>query len=140
MSQLDISTPEIIWEYNGHKFELDLYDEETSKRYEKAFQEMEKDEHNMPKTGSSSTIIRAYYQMFINLYDRIFGQGAGIKILGNKANARICNIAYEKFIEFANKQKQSMTNFGTDLRTKYSANRANRNQYFGKYKNHKNKK
>lgn len=137
MSQLDISTPEIIWEYNGYKFELDLYDEESSKRYEKAFTLMDEDEKNMPKTGSSSTIIRAYYQMFVNLYDRILGKGSGVKILGEKANARICNIAYADFIEFANKQKQSMTNFGTDIRTKYSSNRAGRNQLPGKYKNRK---
>ncbi len=134
MSLIDISTPEIIWECNGHKFELDLYDEDTSKRFEKAFDVMSEDEKNMPKTGTSSEMIHAYYQMHSDLYDRIFGKGSGVKILGEKVNARICNLVYADFIKFINDQKQSMTNFGTEIRTRYSSNRANRIQPSAKQK------
>lgn len=115
-----------VWEVNGHSFELDLQDVEVAERYEEAFDKMSEEEKAMPKDGKTSERIRAYYQLFVNVFDRIFGDGSGIKILGEKANTRICNERYSEFLQFVADQTADVRRQSNDLVSKYSPNRAQR--------------
>lgn len=114
------------WEINGKTYELDLEDAETAERYESAFEMMDKEEKQMPKDGKPSERIRSYCKLFENLYDRIFGDGSGKAILGDKANTRICNEVYDDFLRFVSFQKQESLAFQNSLVSKYSPNRAQR--------------
>ena len=114
------------WEINGKTYELDLEDADTADRYESAFDLMEKEEKQMPKDGKMSDRIRAYCKIFENLYDRIFGEGSGKAILGEKANTRICNEVYDDFLRFVSTQKQESLDFQNSMVSKYSPNRAQR--------------
>lgn len=122
-----MSQPEIIWKINDYEFELDLYDADTADRYEQAFEKMAVKEKALPKDGKLSEYTRAYCNMFKELYDDLFGKGAGEKILGDKANIRICNEIYLKFLDFVSEQKSVITEYKNNLNeraARYSPNRA----------------
>lgn len=121
MSQVNIK-----WEINGKTYELDLEDAETAERYEYAFDMMGKEEIQLPKDGKPSDRIRAYCKLFEDLYDRLFGEGSGKAILGEKANTRICNEVYDDFLNFVATQKQESLAFQNSMVNKYSPNRAQR--------------
>ena len=93
-------------------------------RYENAFADMGEREKVLPKDGKPSEYIKAYHKMFVSLYDDVLGDGCGVKIVGEKANARICNEAYESFLEFVAKQKASTMEQQNNLINKFSPNRA----------------
>lgn len=114
------------WEINGLTFELDLEDADTAERYENAFDQMAAEEKKMPKDGKLSEQIRAYCKLFENLYDNLFGEGAGKAILTDKANTRICNEVYDSFLAFVAKQKNESMAFQNSMVNKYSPNRAQR--------------
>lgn len=114
------------WEINGLTFELDLEDAETAELYETAFDLMEKEEKQMDKAGKMSEKIRAYCKLFENLYDRLFGEGSGKAILGDKPNTRICNEVYDNFLSFVATQKEQTLAFQNSMVSKYSPNRAQR--------------
>ena len=121
-----MSQTNIIWDNNGLSYELDMQDAETSERYESAFSKMAEREKLLPKDGASSAYIRAYHELFKNLFDDIFGEGSGSKIVGEKANSRVCNEVYASFLDFVAEQKNSQLEFNNNLVTRYSANRAQR--------------
>lgn len=113
------------WEYNGKTFELDLGDADTAERYEKAFDTMADQEKTLPKDGNASTRIRAYCNLFIDLYDLLFYPGAGREILP-KDSIFLANESYKSFLEFAQNQVISTQNFFPAMQAKYSPNRAQR--------------
>ena len=121
-----MSQTNIIWDNNGLSYELDMQDAETSERYESAFSKMAEREKLLPKDGASSAYIRAYHELFKNLFDDIFGEGSGSKIVGEKANSRVCNEVYASFLDFVAEQKNSQMEFNNNLVSRYSANRAQR--------------
>jgi hypothetical protein len=114
------------WEINGHSFELDLNDLETAERYEKAFAEMGEREKTVPRAGKVSETIKSYYEMFVFLYDALFGEGSGVKIVGEKANSRVCNEVYDNFLNFVADQKKASLNLQNNIISRYSPNRAQR--------------
>ena len=114
------------WEINGKAYELDLQDAETAELYEEVFEQLGKEEKTLPKDGKPSVRIRAYWQLFVNLFDRLFGEGSGIAIVGEKANVRICNEVYDDFLAFVSKQKQESVDYQNSIVSKYSPNRAQR--------------
>ena len=114
------------WEINGLTFELDLDDADTAERYEEAFELMTVEEKKMPKDGKLSDKIRAYCKLFENLYDKLFGEGSGKAILGEKANTRTCNEVYDNFLAFVANQKSESLAFQNSVVSKYSPNRAQR--------------
>lgn len=114
------------WEINGLSLELDLEDANAAERYEDAFDKMDQEEKQLPKDGKLSAQIRAYCQLFVNLYDRIFGEGTGHVILGDAANTRICNDVYDKFLAFVSAQRTASSDQMNTIISKYSPNRAQR--------------
>jgi len=114
------------WEINGLTFEMDLEDAETAERYEEAFDLMEQEEKKMNKAGKLSEKIRAYCKLFEVLYDRLFGEGSGKAILGDKPNTRVCNEVYDNFLNFVATQRDQSLAFQNSMVNRYSPNRAQR--------------
>lgn len=118
--------PNYIWKINDLEIEFDLQDLEVTQRYEEAFEKMAEDEKNSPKEGKTSDKILAYYNVFVSLYDRLFGEGMGKRILGEKVNVRVCNEVYDSFLEFVKAQRAELTETVQNWQNKYSSNRAQR--------------
>lgn len=113
------------WEYNGHKFELDLTDADTIERSEDAFALMQEEEKKLPKDGKTSVKIRAYCSLFRKMFDSHFGEGAGNAIIGEKDSIANCHAAYDSFLAFVAEQADARNNFANELNKKYT-NRAQR--------------
>lgn len=97
-----------IWKYNDVELEFDMGDVDTQERYEKAFIKMEETEKGLPKTGVYSELSRAYCQMFYELYDDLFGTGAGERLMGKKANVRTTEECYNSFLTFVRAQLEEI--------------------------------
>ena len=88
-----------IWKWNDVELEIDMEDVEFQERYEKAFEVMEDEEKKVKKIGKLSEMTRAYCDMFYHMFDSIFGEGTGDKLLGGKKNSRIVDDCYESFLK-----------------------------------------
>ncbi len=108
------------WSVNNHNFELDLSDADVAARYETAFEEMIGREKALPVDGKVSEYIRAVYTMHRDLYDRLFGDGAGEKILNGRQHLEHCQQTYLRFLEFVEKQQQAHIDFRNELASRYS--------------------
>jgi len=97
-----------IWKWNDVELEIDLEDVDFQERYEKAFEVMGEEEKNLKKIGKLSEITRAYCAMFYRLFDAIFGEGTGDKLLGGKLNSRIVDDCYESFLKHCKQEVVSM--------------------------------
>ena len=130
MSQNEVtpinSADATIWHINGHQFVLDIQDADTAERYEQAFTRMAEEEKNLPKDGKHSAWLRAYCSMFRNLFDRIFGEGAAVKILGEKDNTRVATETYEAFLNFIAGQQEPLAALQNRVIDRFSPNRAQR--------------
>ena len=130
MSQNDttyiIPADATVWHINGHEFILDIQDADTAERYEEAFARMGEEEKSLPKDGKHSAWLRAYCGMFRNLFDRIFGDGAAVKILGEKDNTRVVTETYETFLNFIAAQQEPLVELQNRVVNRFSPNRAQR--------------
>lgn len=124
MSQNSKSTT--TWEYNGHQFELDICDYDGSKRFEDGMNSLTAKTDTFPLDGTISNRVLAYDAMFRDMFNDIFGSGAGDKILGECKNIRNCDTAFMSFCEFINEQKSSNKSRQDVFLAKYGANRAQR--------------
>lgn len=115
-----------VWHINGHELTLDIQDADTAERYEDAFHLMAEEEKHLPKDGKHSAWLRAYCGMFRNLYNRIFGDGADMKILGEKDNTRIATETYEAFLNFIAAQQEPLAALQNRVINQFSPNRAQR--------------
>ena len=115
-----------VWTINGHSFVLDMQDAETAERYESAFAQMEKAEKALPKDGKYSENIRAYCGIFRKLFCALFGEGADVKIMGEKDNTRTAIEAYENLLEFVSGQTATLVETQNRVITRFSPNRAQR--------------
>lgn len=115
------------WEINGQSLELDLDNADNMERYENAFEKMSEEEKNVPKDGKQSVRIRAYCQLFVNLYDRIFGEGTSEKIFKNvPVSITAYDEVYLSFLDFVRNQMSEIALKRAERRTKYLPNRATR--------------
>lgn len=126
MSQKSTIPPNIVWDINGIKLELDMSDVDNQERYENAFARLGETEKNLPKDGKNSERTRAYCQMFRSLYDDIFGEGTSQKIFGDVNNARIMTEVYELFLEFIQNQGEQLNQTRSRVLDRFSPNRAQR--------------
>lgn len=88
-----------VWKWNDVELEIDMEDVEFLEKYENAFEIMEEEEKQVKNIGKYSEMTRSYCDMFYHLFDNIFGEGAGNKLLGKKKNARIVDDCYESFLK-----------------------------------------
>lgn len=115
------------WEINGLNLELDLEDADCMERYENAFEEMKKEENEVPKDGKASMRIRAYCRLFRNLYDNIFGEGTSEKIFKDiPDNTDAYDKIYFEFLEFVTAQRTSAAETRNERMSKYRLNRKQR--------------
>lgn len=126
MSQKSTAPQGIIWSINGIEFELDMSDVSAQERYEKALENLGKNDKNLSKTGRNSERTLAYCNMFRAFFDDIFGEGASQKIFGDVNNARIMTETYEQFLEFVTKQGELFTQTRDRVLNRFSPNRAQR--------------
>ena len=114
-------------EINGLIFELDLDDTDNMERYENAFDIMANEEKNIPKDGKQSEQIRAYCQIFRNLYNNIFGEGTSEKIFSEvPVSVTEYDKIYLSFLEFVKKQRITVAQKRAEWRAKYLPNRKQR--------------
>lgn len=93
------------WEINGLSLPIDLEDADVMERYENAFALMSEAEKSIPKDGKASARIRAYCQMYRDLYDRIFGDGTSEKIFaGQPTSAAVYEDVYDSFLSCVREQ------------------------------------
>lgn len=109
-----------IWEVNGLSLELDLDDADVMERYEKAFDIMSAEEKALPKDGKGSEQIRAYCQMFRNLYDNIFGEGTSERIFKDvPTSASAYDDIYFSFLDAVRKIKTATIQSRAERLAKY---------------------
>ena len=106
MSQINYT-----FEYNGQSYEFDVRDAENSEKLEDAIDQMRETEKKLPKTGRLSAIYKANCQMIRDFFDTIFGEGAGVKICGERLHVTAHYDAYKAFIDFANPQRDDVMSY-----------------------------
>lgn len=120
------------WEINGQKFELDMEDADVQERYENAFEQMTEEEKTLKKDGKMSEFTRSYCNLFVRLYDRIFGEGTSEKIFaGIPVSISKYIEIYDSFLDFA---KQQTDGINADIAKKVAKYKPNRQQRRSKKK------
>lgn len=121
-----------IWEINSLKLELDMEDADVQERYENAFEKMSEEENQIKKDGKMSEFTRSYCNLFVRLYDRIFGDGTSEKIFAGipVSISRYIEI-YDSFLEFV---KQQTDDVNANIAKKVAKYRPNRQQRRSKKK------
>lgn len=115
-----------LYTINGVELEIDMEDYDFQKKYEDAFEKMEKEEKELQKIGKKSDITKRYCEMFNHLFDDIFGEGTAEKLFEGKFNARKTDEVYEEFISICTEQAKAAQNRKNKLVNKYKPNRAQR--------------
>lgn len=116
-----------IWKINSLSLELDLEDADCMERYENAFEEMSKEEKQIPKDGKASVRIRAYCRLFRNLYDRLFGEGTSEKLFkGIPENTDAYDEIYYALLDFVAAQSADAMAKRNEKLSKYRPNRQQR--------------
>ena len=108
-----------IWKWNDVELEIDLDDVEFQERYEKAFEAMQEEEKEVKKIGKLSEMTRSYCDMFYHLFDAIFGEGTGDKLLGEKKNSRIVDDCYESFLTHCKQEVTALNKHRTSRYQKF---------------------
>lgn len=98
-----------IWKWDDVELEIDLEDVDFQERYEKAFETMMEEEKKVKNIGKLSEMTRAYCDMFYHMFDTVFGEGTGDKLLKGKRNSRVVDDCYESFLK-ACKQEVVLSN------------------------------
>ena len=93
-----------IWRYNGNEFSFDMGDADDLAHFEEVMDRFQKAEMTVKRDGSLAEQVIAYDAMYRNMYDDLFGDGAGDAILGQKRNMNNCNLSYASFLEFLGRQ------------------------------------
>lgn len=116
------------WEINGLSLALDLADADVMERYEKAFDIMDDEEKALPKDGRGSAFIRAYCQMYRNLYDNVFGAGTSDLIFKDvPTNSEKYDEIYDDFLNAVGEIRMSIVQRQAKIIEKYiPANRKQR--------------
>lgn len=88
------------WKWNDVELEVDMEDADFQEKLEKAYEIMSEEEQKLQKVGRSSDITRSYCNMFYSFFDFVFGEGMGVKLLGEKRNSRVVDECYGSFFAF----------------------------------------
>ena len=105
--------------------DMDIYDLETSEKYEAAIAEFQRVTGELKTTTNEdgkalSSVIRIQCKAVFDCFNTIFGEGTDKEVFGNKTNLMVCLKAFEELAVCANKQKDEMEK----MANKYSPNRA----------------
>lgn len=92
-----------LWNWNGVDLEVNMGDVDFVEKYEKAFVKMEESENNLKKIGFNSAFLKGYCNMFLDLFDDIFGEGTSEKLFEGKMDVNVIEDCYDSFIDAAKK-------------------------------------
>lgn len=98
---------QFIW--NDVELEVNMSDIDFVEKYEKALDKMDKEEERLKKTGLNSEFLKGYHNMFLTLFDDIFGEGTSKKLFEGKRDIDAVEECYFSFIDVA-KQNVAETN------------------------------
>ncbi|MBO5568824.1 MAG: hypothetical protein J6A79_07850 [Clostridia bacterium] len=121
MSQINTN-----WEINGNAYPLNMQDVDDAAKYEAAFDAMAEEERAIPKDGRLSDLLRAKADLYRNLFDRLFGNGASLEIFGERNDLTAMDDIYEQFLTFVSKQVDEAKARQSSIIERFSPNRAQR--------------
>jgi len=94
MQAIDAAT----WEYNGQSFAVDVCDIEFIEK----FSELNQTIIDLPKAiegiKDGFRTMRIIADLFVNFFDGLFGEGAALKLIDQRLNARKLMLAYKDLI------------------------------------------
>lgn len=112
------------WEINGLSLDFDMEDLETAERYETAFALMADEEKQIAGlNGKMSDRIRAYCDMYLHLFENLFGEETARQIFANqRMNTRVYEEIYLSFLQFcqnsvlaaADRRRKSVSTLGAN--------------------------
>ncbi len=107
------------------ELEFNFSDADDMERFEKAHVKAEKLLNEYETDGKkASEAIREYCKIVFNCFDEIFGDGTAKKIFGEKTNLNSCIEAFKDLIKAKIDQEKEFENEITNIKNKYSPNRA----------------
>ena len=92
-----------LWKWNDVELEINMSDVDFTERYEEAFERVGKAEEALQKVGFNSEFLRGYCNMYMTLFDDIFGEGTSEKLFEGKRDVGLIEECYDSFIEAAKK-------------------------------------
>ncbi|OOM71091.1 hypothetical protein CLPUN_50830 [Clostridium puniceum] len=105
--------------------ELDIFDADSSEKYEKTIDKVIKEAQDS-KGLKLSAAIRKQCNAVFNCFNELFGEGADKKVFGDKVNLLICLKAFDELKNgISNQIEQSEIELDT-IASKYTSNRAKR--------------
>lgn len=120
-------------EMNGKKFEFDLFEFETAEKYEKAFVDINEEIVKAQEIEVLSQSIVMQCDAIRKVLDRIFGDGTGANVCGEKYNLNNHLSAFEALVDEATRQRREFDNRGKRYapnRTKRKGNKYNKVKQF----------
>lgn len=79
--------PQAVWRYRGQAYRLDMNDADDAERYRACLLDMEKRRREATADAGHADGIRAFCGRMRLFFDALFGEGAGLAIVGEKDNA-----------------------------------------------------
>lgn len=92
-----------LWKWNEVELEINMNDVDFAKKYEKAFEKVGKAEEALQKVGFNSEFLKGYCDMYMTLFDDIFGEGTSERLFEGKRDAELVEECYDSFLEVAKK-------------------------------------
>lgn len=98
--------------YNDIEYSFDVSDADDAEKMEASTRNMAENEKKLPKTGTSSEIIRSQCGLIRSFFDDIFGEGAGAALCSERFSLTTHYDAYDAFLDFVRSQKQTIIDRG----------------------------
>lgn len=112
--------------YNGNSVPFDIGDIETEERFEEAVIALGKKEKTVPKDGKLSERMKATCLAFYAFFDDVLGEGAAVKLLGEKLNYNECEACYFSLLDTVKAQREETEERRAKYAARYSPARSKR--------------
>jgi len=114
------------WDINGISLDFDFTNPEHVERVETAFEDMAEREKNFPQTKRISEKIRLYCMIYLDFFNKVFGDGTAEKIFAKTpVSIASCEEVYADFLRFVNAQSEEIKRKRTENFGKYSPKKPN---------------
>ena len=125
-----------LFKYGVFEIEIDFTDVDMLESIENAYEKMQEDVKNLPKTGRTSEIVKAQIAVYDKFFDSFMGDGASSKMFrSNSLELRID--ASEKLADFRFKEDERFYGRLEKFQVNKPANREQRRN--GQKKNRRNR-
>ena len=120
-----------VWKYGNAEFDLNLASADDYEAYNDALKVF--DEGSATEPENDREVVRAYCNTFREFFDRLFGEGASLKLFGAKDNSMDMEDAYMSLVGFADTQVKAINARRLRMTGKHHGNRPP--SYYRKNKN-----